>query len=535
MTLRRRLGLTVLLTAIPLVVGLIWLWERLELRSFEDGLRTFAVTHMESQGRERCEENPTTWGGILGGRPPPRGRRNDDGPGPRRGRGPGRGRGRPPPDGFRPPRRGPGIGEDFPFDPPHRDERRPPDQRRGAMGDPPAGMPPRPQRYEIWAYAVDYLSDNPRAPKFPQALRANLDAGEDCAGESLEVNGRPSYQVAVPMAWTTGPCAIVIMRKIGVEPPATARELVWPAIILCGVLLFAVLLTSGPIVRRIRRLTTQVRESAAERYATPVDASGTDEIAGLARAFNDAGDELRAHVQTIEEREQTLRRFLGNTTHDVMLPLTVLQGHLAAMRKQLEAGEDLDPLLVNASLEEAQYMGSLVHNLSAVAKLEGASPTISRYPVDLVELVERATARQKTIAGARGVELNHAVPEGEVVVEGDITLIEQAVSNVIHNAVRYNEDGGHVAVVLRNGSGRFSLRVLDDGPGMPEELLARLPERRFRGEEARSRHPEGSGLGLHIARDVAHHHGFDLAFRPSEHGGLEVEFSGPLYEGSDDM
>ena len=75
---------------------------------------------------------------------------------------------------------------------------------------------------------------------------------------------------------------------------------------------------------------------------------------------------------------------------------------------------------------------------------------------------------------------------------------------------------------------RFSLRVIDDGPGIAPEDLARLPERRFRGEAARTRQPDGLGLGLHIARDVAERHGFKLSFRASEYGGLEAELSGSL-------
>jgi signal transduction histidine kinase len=183
---------------------------------------------------------------------------------------------------------------------------------------------------------------------------------------------------------------------------------------------------------------------------------------------------------------------------------------------------------VGYTLEEAHYMGSLLHNLSAVAKLEAGEASLRRDAVDLNALVDRAASRHAAMARAKEVELNHAVPEEVLHVRGDVTLIEQAASNLVHNAVRYNDRGGHVAVLLKAVDGRFSLRVVDDGPGIPAEQLARLPERRFRGEAARTRHPEGLGLGLHIARDVAARHGFELALRPSEYGGLEAELSGPL-------
>src|SRR5262249_39856395 len=109
-------------------------------------------------------------------------------------------------------------------------------------------------------------------------------------------------------------------------------------------------------------------------------------------------------------------------------------------------------------------------------------------------------------------------------------LLEQAVSNLVYNAICHNRPGGHAALILEDDGARFRLRVIDDGPGIPEAELAHLVARGFRGNEARTRVPGGQGLGLHIAhplaRRVAKLHGFDLALRRSEYGGLEAELAG---------
>jgi len=94
----------------------------------------------------------------------------------------------------------------------------------------------------------------------------------------------------------------------------------------------------GPVVRRIRRLTLGVRRFGGRRVSGPVAVEGHDEIAELATAFNGAAAEVRAQVEAQEHREQVLRSFLANTTHDVAIPLTVLQGRLAAMRRAQQAG-----------------------------------------------------------------------------------------------------------------------------------------------------------------------------------------------------
>jgi signal transduction histidine kinase len=148
-------------------------------------------------------------------------------------------------------------------------------------------------------------------------------------------------------------------------------------------------------------------------------------------------------------------------------------------------------------------------------------------PVSVNDLVQRVVERHWALASPRAIEIEFAVPEKPVWLDADVTLLEQAVANVVGNAVRYNRAGGHVAVVLTAiGDSEFSLRVIDDGPGVPDAELARLTERAFRGDDARRRNPEGTGLGLDIARRVAEFHRLRLEFRRSEYGGLEVEFRG---------
>ena len=124
----------------------------------------------------------------------------------------------------------------------------------------------------------------------------------------------------------------------------------------------------------------------------------------------------------------------------------------------------------------------------------------------------------------------HRVPEQPTHAVGDVTLLERALSNVVHNAVRYNEADGHVAVVLSTRAGRFTLRVVDDGPGLDPEDLPRLTERGYRGNAARTRHPHGMGLGLHITADVLVQHGFLLRLQRPEGAerGLEVLIEGAV-------
>jgi signal transduction histidine kinase len=217
----------------------------------------------------------------------------------------------------------------------------------------------------------------------------------------------------------------------------------------------------------------------------------------------------------------------------VMIPLTVLQGHLAALQAKLAAGEAIERGVVVSAMDEAHYIASILHNLAVVAKLDAGEPQLQRGPVDLNALVARVIGRHRPIARQLRVSLDSAPPDEPLTAQADVTLLEQAVSNLVYNAIRHNKAGGHVAVILEAGddAANFRISVVDDGPGIPAHELARITERGFRGDAARSRAPEGQGLGLHITHRVAALHGFSLTFQASEYGGLHVVLAGPRGRG----
>jgi signal transduction histidine kinase len=504
MTLQRRLALTVVAAAVPIVAGLAWVRVAAGRHADEAAMRDLVLTRAAMVGRETCEAAPQSLAVALGPgvRPP----WAPPGDAPMRMRQPGPASVPSPP----PERRGGGF---------------PPPMHRG-----PGGALPRMLRSHV--YDAVYRPTTTDAPPFPADLRAALERGQQVAsrryGLGADGSGAERAEFAVRTGWSPGPCAYVLVLRDG--PPSLAPVHEWLASVVPLVigLVGALWLAAAPVVRRVRALAGTVRESAAARYATPVPEDGHDEITDLARAFNQAGAAVREHLATVERRDRTLRDFLANTTHDVMIPLTVLQGHLAALERDAIAGNAARTAVLGA-MGEAHHIGSLLHNLGAVAKLESPEDLVQRHPVDLAALVERVVERHRPIARPAGVEIEFAVPEEPVTVTGDVTLLEQAVGNVVHNAVRYNRRGGHVAVVLEQAPlpGPRRLRVVDDGPGVAPEVLARLTERRYRDEEARRREPDGSGLGLAIAREVADRHGITLRVRRGDPTGLEVEFEWP--------
>ncbi|MCB9831514.1 MAG: HAMP domain-containing histidine kinase [Planctomycetes bacterium] len=553
MTIRLRLILAIVGTALALAPVILWQTARMDRQAIEDSIHSLALATMNDWGLEACRDWPESFAGgsawfesrgpfggpFRGGRPRSRPEHDDDRDARgQNGDGPG-GSGPPPPHD-------------------HGDEpRRPPDEDdRAGDGDQRPGRPlrafaqrarerfaPSPDRilgptesrfdYKLWAYRSDYHSDNPNAPEIPSRLRLQLENGAAMATEPFEVEGdaRRHTMALIRTPWPDDPCAFLLVKHSAPDPGDRDGERIRIVGGATLALLLAAMLACYPVIRRIRFLAREVSRSADEGYGGEIRLGGRDEVAVLARAFNEAASSIRGHLAEVAAREHGLREFVANTTHDVMLPITVLQGHLAAIENALRDDRPIDHGALAGSFMEVSYMTSIINNLATSAKLEGAHLDLTRAPVDLNEIVRRVVARNTPLARIRALEIEASLPEEVATIEGDVTLLEQAIGNVVHNAVRHNHVGGHVAVILECASDRFLLRVIDDGPGVDPADIDHLCERRFRSEEARSRTPDGRGLGLHIAHDVCQRHHLDLTFRRSEYGGLEVRIAGALLTG----
>ncbi|MGB8328659.1 MAG: HAMP domain-containing sensor histidine kinase [Polyangiales bacterium] len=401
-----------------------------------------------------------------------------------------------------------------------------PERWPGPQAEPRARRGPRSTRgpfppHRIFAYDSELRSRNPENPVFPEELAKQLRAGNEIAADRSP--NRRRTQVAVRMPWNEGPCAVVLMRAKA-PPPWFSGAVLMPAFLVALAAILVALFAAGPIVRRVRQLTEAVRR-LGDGSEEPIRVEGSDEVAELGAAFEQSRRTIQAQLASLRAREAALRNYIANTTHDVMLPLSVLQGHLVLLQQRIGAGETLDENAFVPSIEESQYLGSLLHNLNAMARLEANEGLAHRDVLDLNRLVERVVDRHRPIAKRRQVALELAVPEQTIEFRGDLTLLEQALGNIVQNAIRYNRPGGHVAVILEGTERAWTVKVIDDGPGIPEQDRARVLEPSYRGGEARTRHPHGMGLGLHIASDVARRHGLSLQLSDTNGGGLTVELT----------
>ncbi|NUT96070.1 MAG: sensor histidine kinase [Saccharothrix sp.] len=206
--------------------------------------------------------------------------------------------------------------------------------------------------------------------------------------------------------------------------------------------------------------------------------------------------------------EATRRDFVANVSHELKTPV----GALALLAEAvLDASDDQEEVRRFSAkiMQEATRLGTLVTELIALSRLQGAEklPELNRVEVDVV--VSEALGRSKLAAEAVDIEITTDEPSG-LEVEGDRTLLVTALSNLLDNAVAYSPPGSPVSVSRKLVNGYVEIAVTDRGIGIAEDQQTRVFERFYRVDKARSRATGGTGLGLAIVKHVAANHGGEV-------------------------
>jgi len=285
----------------------------------------------------------------------------------------------------------------------------------------------------------------------------------------------------------------------------------------------------------LRRLAAEMdgyqrREVAAGLGAG--DRSVGDEVRALSRAFG----ELVARVESQAEREHRQmadhREMMASVAHDLRTPLTALHGHLEALaQSSLQGGEGLPPhrtTVLQAALAQSRKVGRLSQQLFELAALQSGDPVLHRERFALEEVVSDAVQKFEVGHAQPPVTLQGVSP-GRLELDGDLQLIERALTNLIDNAVRHAPTQQPVRVSLRREGALAEVLIEDSGPGLPSELQERLAQGQSLREPPIKRRSGGiGGLGLAIAQRVAVLHGGSLRPLPAPGGGTRLCLLLPL-------
>jgi len=265
---------------------------------------------------------------------------------------------------------------------------------------------------------------------------------------------------------------------------------------------------------RVGTKTLGVVGVAKEKDATPIDSEARallDTLVEQTAAALERASLAREMVsaKTATETERVRNTLLASVSHDFRTPLSSILGSATSL---IDYGDKLDTTakkdLLGQIKKEAEDLDEMVRNLLAITRIEAGALELRRDWIDLREVAERVVSGARRHGARQRIDIN--LPADLPLVRADATLAEQAVGNVVANAITHTPPDTRVLLDARVAPQSIALRVTDDGPGISPDGLPHIFEKFVKGTEAQSSGSDGSqgtGLGLAIAKGILEAHG----------------------------
>jgi PAS domain S-box-containing protein len=236
----------------------------------------------------------------------------------------------------------------------------------------------------------------------------------------------------------------------------------------------------------------------------------------LEQRVRDRTADLSAANEALKEADRRKDEFLAMLAHELRNPLAPIRTGLQVLALP-QADRAATDKVREMMVRQIQHMGRIVDDLLDVSRIHQRKVTLRRERLDLGKLVRLAVEDQRPAFDAAGVALAVDAPPDPVWVHGDQTRLTQVVGNLLHNALKFTDQGGSVAVRVQAPNGRATVAVRDTGLGIEPEMLARLFEPFAQADRSLARSKGGLGLGLALARGLTELHG----------GTIEAHSDGP--------
>ena len=212
--------------------------------------------------------------------------------------------------------------------------------------------------------------------------------------------------------------------------------------------------------------------------------------------ITDAFNQMLSRVRALDNSRQ---EFVSNVSHELKTPLTSMKVLADSLNGQENVPIELYQEFMNDITQEIDRENNIISDLLTMVRMDRKAAAMCFEEREVGELLEQIMKRLRPIADKRNIELIMD-PYQPVTAQLDVTKISLSFSNLIENAIKYNNDGGWVRVTLKNDNKYFYVNVADSGLGIPEDQIDHIFERFYRGDKSHSTTIEGTGLGLAIAR-----------------------------------
>ena len=282
---------------------------------------------------------------------------------------------------------------------------------------------------------------------------------------------------------------------------------IYTIIVGIAALVISVIIVSG-LTRRLVRPLVDMKNSAkaiaSGDYSLKV-VDGEDEVADLGRSLNSLGRDLEQFVLKTNKMEKLRRDFVANVSHELRMPITIIQGYNQAILDGTVTDPDDIKKYRKLIDNETQRLERLINELLEISRLQ-RKENEEMEPVPLGEITENVVSMMEVRAQKRDIRLERYLDDN-LMVMGNGDRLFQLVMILGDNAMKYSPDSSSIVFqVLPSRTGGAVLTVTDHGYGIPQEDLPYIWERFYKVDKSHSRHIPGTGLGLAIAKEIIRIH-----------------------------
>ncbi len=247
----------------------------------------------------------------------------------------------------------------------------------------------------------------------------------------------------------------------------------------------------------------------------------------LSREVQQFAKNKQQQIRNLNLREDYRREFLGNISHELKTPLFTVQGYLLTLEDGAMNDKRIGKKYLKRANKGVERLIAIVKDLDLISKLESNNLNLNKQSFNIVQLVQDVFDLLEIEAKKRNVTLLlNKYYEYPIMVIGDIERIEQVLTNLIMNSIKYGKINGATVVSMEAIENcKILIKVKDNGEGIKEEHIDRLFERFYRVDQSRSRDQGGSGLGLSIVKHIIEAHDEQIFVKSKNERGSEFSFT----------
>lgn len=286
-------------------------------------------------------------------------------------------------------------------------------------------------------------------------------------------------------------------------------------------------LFASALTERLSRLENATRALETGDLAARAPVGGSDEIAALAKSFNQMAEQLEQAAEKQKELDDLRRDLVAWAGHDLRTPLASIRLLVEALSDGMVTDPETSRQYLGQAKKQVDVLASLVDDLFQVSQLDAGGLPLDCEPASLSDLLSDTLESFSGMAAQREIRLEVSAAPGIDPLTMDVQRMGRVLNNLISNALRYTPSGGLVSVHAELRDRLVLVTVKDSGEGISTQDLPHVFERFYRGDKSRNRTTGGAGLGLAIAKGVVEAHGGAISVHSQPGQGAAFTFTIP--------